>query len=148
MAFVVLAVSATGLQLTATNHPRSNAQTITISPSAGPSGPTGPAGSSCTSAQNCQARVVTTATDGTITWTYPVAYGAGVVPVIEAISQATAGSTDVINVQLDGAPTNTQAKLRVTRTQQSVVALIGLTVLSVPASVGATNVHVTARTPS
>lgn len=95
-----------------------------------------------------QARTLTTAVDGTVTWTYATPYGAGVVPIIEGMAQATFASTDVINLQLDGAPTNTAAKFRVTRTQQTVVALIGLTVLSIPASVGATTIHVTARAPT
>lgn len=84
---------------------------------------------------------------GTYTWVFPVPYASGVVPICEAIVEAPVGSTDVINVQLDGAPTNTQAKFRVTRTQQSVVALIGLTILSIPTSVGVQWLHMTARAP-
>lgn len=95
-----------------------------------------------------QAKTITTAVDGTVTWTYPVAYPSGQVPIVVGVAQATFGATDVINVQLDGTPTNTAAKFRVTRTQQSVVALIGLTILSVPASVGATTLYVTARAPT
>lgn len=94
-----------------------------------------------------QEAILTTAMDGTVTWTYPVAYGAGVVPVVTGLAVGTAGSTDVINVQLDGNPTNTAAKFRVTRTALSVVALLGLTILSVPASVGATKIHALARLP-
>ncbi len=90
---------------------------------------------------------LTTNAAGAVTWTYPIAFGAGVVPIIEAVVQAANGVTDVINVQLDGAPTNTSVTLRVTRTQLSLVALIGLTILSIPASVGAQIVHVTARAP-
>lgn len=85
---------------------------------------------------------ITTAADGTLTWTYPIPYPAGYIPRVSAIAEAVAGNTDVINVQLDGAPTNLQAKFRVTRTQQSVVALLGLTLLSIPASVGATVLHI------
>lgn len=81
---------------------------------------------------------------GTYTWTFDEAFPAGVVPTVQVVAVATAGSTDVINVQLDGEATNTQAKFRVTRTQQSVVALLGLTILSIPASVGVTPLHMTA----
>lgn len=87
---------------------------------------------------------VTTATDGTFTWTFPNAFGVGTVPKIALVAEATAGSTDVINAQVDGTPTNTQVKVRVTRTQISVVALLGLSILSVPASPGATVVDILA----
>lgn len=85
---------------------------------------------------------IQTASDGTLTWTYPVAFPSSYIPRISVVAEATAGTTDVVNVQIDGTPTNTQAKFRVTRTQQSVVALLGLTILSVPASVGATWLHI------
>ncbi len=88
---------------------------------------------------------VTTATDGTYTWTYPVAYAAGKVPNIQAICQATSGTTDVLNVQVDGVPTNTQCKFRVTRTSQTVVSLLGLTILSVPGTIGAQNLFLRAE---
>lgn len=85
---------------------------------------------------------VQTAADGTYTYTYPIGYPAGYIPRLSAIVEATSGSTDVINIQVDGVPTNTQAKFRVTRTQQSVVSLIGLTILSIPASVGVQWIHI------
>lgn len=130
-----------GVSFRSTQENPAHGQIVTTSPSQGPQGPAGTPGTVE------QRAVVTTASDGTYTWVYPSAYGAGVVPVVTSVAQATAGSTDVINVQLDGAPTNTQAKFRVTRTQQSVVALLGLTILSVPSSPGATQLHVTARSP-
>jgi hypothetical protein len=85
--------------------------------------------------------IVTTATDGTVTATFATAFPGGTVPICQAIAVPTVGTTDVINAQLDGAPTATQVAIRVTRTQRSVVALIGLTILSIPASAGATTVH-------
>lgn len=87
---------------------------------------------------------VQTAADGTYTWVYPTPFAAGVIPKITAVAEAGAGVTDVINAQTDGPPTNTQCKIRVTRTQQSAVSLLGLTILSVPASVGATWVSIIA----
>lgn len=96
---------------------------------------------------NTQRIRAVTDTTGVYTWTYPNAYAAGVVPVIEATAEGASGSTDVINVQTNGAPTNTSVTVRVTRTQQSVVALLGLTILSIPATVGATTVNITARAP-
>ena len=90
---------------------------------------------------------ITSATDGTLTWTFSPPFGAGVVPRVVAIAETTAGVTDVINVQIEGTPTNAAVNLRVNRTQRSVASLIGLTVLSVPASVGATVVHAVALEP-
>lgn len=87
---------------------------------------------------------VQTASDGTYTWTYPTPFASGVVPKISVCAEAGVGVTDVINAQTDGPPTNTQCKIRVTRTQQSVVALLGLTILSVPASPGVTWVSIIA----
>lgn len=84
---------------------------------------------------------IQTAADGTVTWTFSPAFDPGVVPRCQAVAETTQGATDVINAQIDGTPTNTGVLLRVTRTQRSVVALIGLTVLSIPASPGATWVH-------
>jgi hypothetical protein len=85
-----------------------------------------------------------TAVNGTLTWVFDVPFPTGTVPRINAIAETTLGNTDVVNVQVEGTPTATQALIRVTRTQQSVVGLIGLTVLSIPTSVGATWVHLSA----
>lgn len=90
-----------------------------------------------------QAASLTTDSAGSVTWTFDTAFAS--VPVVVPVAQATLGSTDVINVQLDGAPTMTSAKFKVTRTQQAVVALLGLTILSVPASVGVTIIKAIAR---
>lgn len=93
------------------------------------------------SAQKTRAQ---TASDGTLTWNFPTPFAVGTTPKVFVVAEAGAGVTDVINAQVDGAPTNTQVKVRVTRTQQSVVALLGLTILSVPASPGATWVSIVA----
>jgi len=86
------------------------------------------------------------AANGTLTWTYSTPFASGVVPRIVAIAE-TAGGTDVINVQLTATPTNTSASLIVNRVQQSVVALIGLTILSVPTQPGVQWVHLLALEP-
>lgn len=85
--------------------------------------------------------IVTTDSTGVATVTFTTAFGAGITPVCVANADPPAGTLDVINVQGDGDPTNTQATFRITRTNRSVVALIGLTVLSLPASPGATKFH-------
>lgn len=85
--------------------------------------------------------------DGTLTWTYPTPFANGVIPRCAGCAEVAAGITDVVNVQVVDTPTNTQCKFLVNRTNKSVVSLIGLTVLSVPASVGATWIHLFAFEP-
>lgn len=83
---------------------------------------------------------------GLYTWTYPVAYGSGVVPVIELMAEGPdpqAGS--VISVQLEGVPTNTACKVRVSRSTTT-IQVLGINVLSLASGV-ATYVHMTARLP-
>lgn len=87
------------------------------------------------------------AADGTITWTYSTPFGAGVVPRISCVAEVATGVTDVVNVQVIDTPTNTQCKLLVNRTNRSTVALLGLTILSLPAQPGVTWVHAIAIEP-
>lgn len=94
-----------------------------------------------------------TAADGTLTWTYkdingdPAPFGVGVVPRIVAVAETAEGVTDVINAQIVGTPGNASCKIAVTRTQRSAVALLGLTILSLPSSPGVTWVHLIALEP-
>lgn len=81
------------------------------------------------------------AADGLMVWTFDPPFDVGVVPRVYAIAETTSGVTDVVNVQIEGTPTNTSANLRVNRTQRSVASLLGLTILSVPAQPGVTWVH-------
>lgn len=90
---------------------------------------------------------IQSAADGTITWTYSTPFSPGVVPRVIAVAEVASGVTDVVNVQVIDTPTNTSCKLLVNRTARSVVALIGLTVLSVPSQPGATWVHCVALEP-
>lgn len=90
---------------------------------------------------------MTSAVDGSLTWTFNPPFTNGVTPIISAIAETASGVTDVINVQVEGTPTSTTANLRVTRTNRSTVALIGLTILSLPSSPGATVVHAIALEP-
>lgn len=83
----------------------------------------------------------------TYVWTFPTPFGSGVVPICNGIAQTTAGVTDLYNVQIDGVPTNTQVTFRITRYSQSVVALIGLTILSFNSSPGSINLHMSALEP-
>lgn len=90
---------------------------------------------------------MTSNADGSLTWTYSTPFANGVTPIIAAVAETATGVTDVINVQVEGTPTATSANLRVTRTVRSVASLLGLTILSVPASPGATIVHAVALEP-
>lgn len=90
---------------------------------------------------------MTSAADGLVTWTYSTPFSNGVTPIISAIAETGTGVTDVINVQVEGTPTATSATLRVTRTNRSTVALLGLTILSLPSQPGATVVHAVALEP-
>jgi hypothetical protein len=83
----------------------------------------------------------------TYTWVYPTPFASGVIPVCNGIAQCPVGTTDVVNVQLDGVPTNTQCVFRITRTVQSAVSLIGLTVLSINVTPLSLNLHMEAFEP-
>lgn len=61
-------------------------------------------------------------------------------PICVVVAETGLGETAIVNAQIDGTPTMTGLRIRITRTQQSVVALIGLTVLSVPSQI-ATQAH-------
>lgn len=54
---------------------------------------------------------VQTDSSGNYTWTYPTAYGSGIVPVVTVVAEGS-GST-LVNAQLVGAPTNTSAVIKV-----------------------------------
>lgn len=92
-----------------------------------------------THASKARRAIFTSAADGTATWTYPTPFTNP--PVCEAVAEVVAGVTDVVNVQIVGTPTVNSVTFLVNRTQRSVVALIGLTILSVPTTPGATKVH-------
>lgn len=82
--------------------------------------------------------------DGTLLWTFSSPFGAGVVPRCFAVAEVANTITDVVNVQVIDTPTNSQCKFLVNRTVRSVVALLGLTILSVPTAPGVIWVHVCA----
>lgn len=67
------------------------------------------------------------------TWPYPTPFATGVAPICNAIAQCPVGTTDLINCQIDGAPTNTSCVVRITRYTQGVVGLVN-GVLSVNAT--------------
>lgn len=101
-----------------------------------------------THASKARKCIFTSAADGTFNWTFTVGGGTcpastafNSPPICVAVAETAAGVTDVINVQLVGSPTTTGAIFLVNRTQRSVAAVLGITVLSVPSQPGATKVH-------
>lgn len=68
---------------------------------------------------------------GTFAWNYPTPFANGVVPICNAIAQTAAGVTDLINVQIEGTPTNAQCVFRITRYSQSFLSLLGINILGV-----------------
>ena len=89
--------------------------------------------------------IVTSAADGTYTWNFSPAFNNP--PVCAATAEVTTGVTDVINVQIVGTPTTTSANFLVNRTNRTAVALLGLTILSVPSTPGATRIHLACIEP-
>lgn len=98
-------------------------------------GPTGPQGVPGVTA-NAQ---LTTNAAGVAVWTYPAACNTASKFWAQPI--AASGST-LVNVQNTGVPTGTTQTFQVNLTNFSTVALIGLTILSVPASPGVTTINV------
>ncbi len=84
---------------------------------------------------------------GTYTWVYPTAFGAGVVPICNGIAQTAAGVTDLVNVQIEGTPTNTQCVFRIARYSRSFLSILGLDVLSFNSASLAITLHMTALEP-
>lgn len=112
----------------------------------GATGATGAQGIPGTDAAQTQEIRATTTSGGLYTWTYPVAYGAGVVPVVECCAEGPDPQNSVVvNAQVEGTPTNTSCKIRVNRSTTT-IQVLGINVLSLVTPV-ATVVHVTARAP-
>jgi len=82
----------------------------------------------------------------TYTWTYPTAFGAGVVPVVSGIVQVPNGTTDLFNVQIVGTPTNTQCTLQINRVSAGLLSLL-LGALSINPNPIAATLHLIALEP-
>lgn len=82
----------------------------------------------------------------TYTWTFPAAFGQGVVPVCNAIVQVPNGNTDLYNVQIMGAPTNTQVTFQINRVSNGLLALLTGALAINPNPIAAT-LHMTALEP-
>lgn len=79
-------------------------------------------------------------TTGFFDVTFGTPFTAGVAPLCAVVAETTAGDTNVVNAQIDGATTSTGLRIRITRTAITVASLLGLNILSVPAQI-ATAAH-------
>lgn len=82
----------------------------------------------------------------TYTWTYPVAFGAGVIPIVSAIVQVSTGNQDLYNVQVMGTPTNTQCSFQINRVSTGLLALVTGALSINPTPIAAT-LHMIALEP-
>lgn len=82
----------------------------------------------------------------TYTWIYPTAFGAGVVPICNAIVQVPNGTTDLFNVQIVGSPTAMQCTFQINRVSAGLLALL-LGALSLNSTPIAATLHMTALEP-
>jgi len=82
----------------------------------------------------------------TYTWTYPTAFGSGVVPVVSGIVQVPNGTTDLFNVQIVGTPNNTQCTFQINRVSAGLLSLL-LGALSINPTPIAATLHLIALEP-
>lgn len=101
--------------------------------SQGSTGATGATGSAGSNAQNYGARVATDSS-GLYVWTFPSGcQHSGNIPYFNAIAEGPTPQGGVtVNPQVEGTPTATTVSFRATKLTATTVALIGLTILSVP----------------
>jgi hypothetical protein len=78
-----------------------------------------------THASKVRKQRVTGITAATYAWTYPVAFAAGVVPIVQAIAEDPSNSaSDCYNIQVVGAPTATQTLFRIIRQTSGLFGLL------------------------
>lgn len=82
----------------------------------------------------------------TYTWVYPTPFASGVVPIVNAIVQVPNGTTDLFNVQIIGAPTNTQCVFQINRVSAGLLALL-LGALSLNSTPVISTLHMLALEP-
>lgn len=105
---------------------------------------TGPAHTHASKARKQRLTGVNTAT---YTWTYPAPFGAGVVPICNAIVEDPANSaSDSYNVQIVGAPTASQVVFRIIRQTSGLFGLL-LGAIGFNSTPGNVNIHALALEP-
>lgn len=88
-----------------------------------------------THASRARKEIKSISSSGLFTWVFPTSFSSGVVPICNAMAVCVPGTTDIVNVQQEGDATNTQVTFRITRFQQSVASLLGLTIISIGSGV-------------
>lgn len=99
-----------------------------------------------THASKARKSIVAIGAISTYTWTYPVAFPAGTVPVCNGIAQVATGTTDLFNVQLIGTPTATQCVFQINRVSTGLLSLVA-GALSVNPTPAAITLHLIALEP-
>ena len=82
----------------------------------------------------------------TFAWTFPTAFPTGVVPIVSAIVQVPSGNTDLFNVQVMGAPTNTGCVFQINRVSSGLLSLLAGALSVNPTPIAAT-LHMLALEP-
>jgi len=82
----------------------------------------------------------------TYAWTYPTPFASGVVPIINGIVQVPGGNTDLFNVQVVGAPTNTGCVFQINRVSSGLLSLLTGALSINPTPIAAT-LHMLALEP-
>lgn len=82
----------------------------------------------------------------TYAWTYPAAFGVGVVPIVSAIVQVPNGTTDLFNVQVMGSPNSTGCTFQINRVSAGLLSLL-LGALSINPTPVAVTLHMLALEP-
>ena len=105
------------------------------------------AGKNHTHASKARKQIVTMQTAAmTFTWTYPTPFATGVVPIVSAIVQVPTGNTDLFNVQVMGAPTNTGCVFQINRVSSGLLSLLTGALSINPTPIAAT-LHMLALEP-
>lgn len=100
-----------------------------------------------THASKARKQIVTMpSASSTYTWTYPTAFGAGVVPIVQGIVQVPNGNTDLFNVQVLGTPTNTSCQFQINRVSAGLLGVL-LGALSINPTPIAATLHMIALEP-
>lgn len=82
----------------------------------------------------------------TYSWVFPTPFAAGVTPIVSAIVQVPSGNTDLFNVQVMGAPTNTGCVFQINRVSSGLLALLTGALSVNPTPIAAT-LHMLALEP-
>ena len=83
---------------------------------------------------------------GRATWTFPVPFGSGVVPIVEVVAIKPSGATVSYNAAVYGDPTNTSVTVEATVINPTILGILGSILVAAPAPAG-TKLHITAFTP-